>query len=139
VPDDPDPRSPAGEPPAGQRPVPRRVVVTAGPRQGRSTVRPVRARSEIDEQTALGAAYVRSLMRSQLRTAAVAFGILVALLGGLPVVFTLVPDNLDLWPSGPSLAWAVLGIAAYPLLVLIARWYVGRAERNERDFSDLVE
>jgi hypothetical protein len=125
--------------PGSERPVPRREVVTGVPRQGRRSVRPVRARSEIDEQTVLGAAYVHSLIRSQFRTATVGLAILVALLGGLPVVFSVVPNRLDLWPSGPSLAWAVLGVAAYPLLVLIARWYVGRAERNERDFSDLVE
>jgi hypothetical protein len=33
----------------------------------------------------------------------------------------------------------VLGVAVYPVMWLIARWYVHRAERNERDFTRLVE
>ena len=37
------------------------------------------------------------------------------------------------------LDWIVLGFAAYPPLVLLACWYVRRAERNERDFVRLVE
>lgn len=125
--------------PEGERGVPRREVVTGEPRERRGVPRPVRARSEIDEQTALGVAYVHSLMRSQLRTAIVGFGILVVLLGALPLVFAGVGEHLDLWPSGPSVAWVVLGVGAYPVLVAIGRWYVRRAERNERDFSDLVE
>ena len=33
----------------------------------------------------------------------------------------------------------VLGFGLYAPLVLLARWYVRRAERNERDFVRLVE
>jgi hypothetical protein len=42
-------------------------------------------------------------------------------------------------PDGASLEWAVLGFCVYPPLVLLARWYVRRAERNEKDFVRLVE
>ena len=34
--------------------------------------------------------------------------------------------------------WIVLGGLVYPLFVLLAWRYVRRAERNERDFADLM-
>ncbi|WP_234435666.1 hypothetical protein [Streptomyces sp. NRRL F-2747] len=116
-----------------QAPPPRREVVTGVPRGTRR--RPpahTPARSEISEQTTLGATYVRALMRSQLRAGLGALGALVLLVGTLPVLFTLSRAE-----SGP-LVWVALGLAAYPVMWLIARWYVTRAERNEADFTGLV-
>ncbi|MFI6147612.1 hypothetical protein [Streptomyces sp. NPDC051109] len=112
---------------------PRREIVTGVPRGTRR--RPpahTPARSEISEQTTLGATYVRALMRSQLRAGLGALGVLALLVGTLPVLFTLSGSG-----SGP-LVWVALGLAAYPLMWLIARWYVTRAERNEADFTGLV-
>ena len=88
-------------------------------------------RTELDEQTTLGHTYVRSLMRSQLRAALAVFTVLVLLIGPLPLVFAATRRD------GPQ--WAVLGFGLYPPLVLLARWYVRRAERNEKDFVRLVE
>ncbi|MEO3973778.1 hypothetical protein [Streptomyces sp. CAU 1734] len=118
--------------PGDQRP--RREVVTGVPRSARRAPGHAPARSEITEQTTLGATYVRSLMRSQLRAAVSALGALALLVGVLPLAFVaggpLTPDLV---------VWAVLGVAVYPVMWLIARWYVRRAERNERDFLRLVE
>ncbi|MFF3618366.1 hypothetical protein [Streptomyces sp. NPDC002467] len=90
------------------------------------------ARSEISEQTTLGATYVRALMRSQLRAGLGALAALGLLVGSLPLVFVL--------PSGSSrtLVWPALGVLVYPVMWLLARWYVTRAERNEADFTGLV-
>ncbi|MCP3818209.1 hypothetical protein NLX86_08800 [Streptomyces sp. A3M-1-3] len=118
---------------------PRRETVTGVPRSARR--RPpghAPARSEITEQTTLGTTYVRSLMRSQLRTALLALGVLVLVVGTLPLLFALARASGALASPTPLL-WGVLGVAVYPVLVLIARWYVRRAERNERDFTGLVE
>ncbi|GHD31758.1 hypothetical protein [Streptomyces galbus] len=123
-----------------QDPAERRVVVTGPPRRTRtgSRGRPgyapgqYRPRTEIDEQTTLGHTYVRSLMRSQLRAALAAFAVLVLLVGPLPLLFAALPD-------ARRLQWALLGFGLYAPLVLLARWYVRRAERNERDFVRLVE
>ncbi|MFA7767538.1 hypothetical protein [Streptomyces sp. NRRL S-448] len=112
---------------------PRREIVTGVPRGARR--RPpahTPARSEISEQTTLGATYVRALMRSQLRAALGSLAVLVALIGTLPLVFSLSRDA-----SGP-LVWVALGLLVYPVMWLIARWYVTRAERNEADFTGLV-
>ncbi|WP_405997309.1 hypothetical protein [Streptomyces sp. NBC_00829] len=118
---------------------PRREVVTGVPRGTRRAPGHAPARSEISEQTTLGATYVRSLMRSQLRAALCALGTLAALVGSLPLLFAL-PATLGGRLSSPEpLVWAALGGGVYPVLWLTARWYVRRAERNEQDFTRLVE
>ena len=40
---------------------------------------------------------------------------------------------------GMPLSWVLLAFAVYPLLFLLGWLYVRAAERNERDFSDVVE
>jgi len=109
----------------------RRVVVTGPPRRTRRASGYYRPRTEIAEQTTLGHTYVRSLMRSQLRAALSVFAVLVLLVGPLPLLFATIKNA--------GLQWAVLGFCLYPPLVLLALWYVRRAERNERDFVRLVE
>ncbi|MFF8268253.1 hypothetical protein ACF059_12750 [Streptomyces sp. NPDC016562] len=116
-----------------QQSPPRREVVTGVPRGARR--RPhahAPARSEISEQTTLGATYVRALMRSQLRAGLAALAALASLVGALPLLFA-----LPRAASG-SLVWVALGLLVYPVMWLIARWYVTRAERNEADFTGLV-
>ncbi|GGX72511.1 hypothetical protein [Streptomyces anandii] len=115
-----------------QDPAERRAVVTGPPRRTRRAPGHYRPRTEIDEQTTLGHTYVRSLMRSQLRAGLAAFAVLVLLVGPLPLVFAAAPE-------ARRLTWTVLGFGLYAPLVLLARWYVRRAERNERDFVRLVE
>ncbi|MGW2638241.1 hypothetical protein [Streptomyces sp. NPDC001348] len=114
-------------------PTERRVTVTGPPRRDRGRASGYyRPRTEIDELTTLGHTYLRSLMRTQLRAALTGFAVLVLLVGPLPLVFAAAPD-------ARRLAWAVLGFGLYAPLILVARWYVRRAERNERDFVRLVE
>ncbi|MBN0047492.1 hypothetical protein JS756_25980 [Streptomyces actuosus] len=110
----------------------RRVVVTGPPRHTRGTLGPHRPRTEIDEQTTLGHTYVRSLMRTQLRAALTVLAVLGLLVGPLPLLFAAMPGTR-------RLEWAVLGFCLYTPLVLLGRWYVRRAERNERDLVRLVE
>lgn len=116
----------------GQDPAERRVVVTGPPRRTRRASGYYRPRTEIDEQTTLGHTYVRSLMRSQLRAALAVVAVLGLLICPLPLLFATIPDS-------ERLEWTVLGFCLYAPLVLLARWYVRRAERNERDFVRLVE
>jgi uncharacterized membrane protein len=71
-------------------------------------------------------------MRTQLRAALAVFAVLVLLVGPLPLVFAATPN-------ARRFEWAVLGFCLYAPLVLLALWYVRRAERNERDFVRLVE
>jgi hypothetical protein len=123
---------------AAPTPEPRRETVTGVPLRSRR--RPPAhppARSEISEQTSLGATYVRALMRSQLRAALLALAALTALVGALPLLLGL-PYTASGAGAPAPLVWGALGIAVYPAMWLIARWYVRRAERNERDFTGLI-
>jgi hypothetical protein len=117
---------------------PQRVVVThprtrAARPGGRHTV--VR---DVREQTPLGEVYVRSLMRSQLRLGLLVGGSVCALLGSLPLLFALRPSLDRVTVGGIGLPWLVLGLPVYVLLVAAGVWYVRRAERNERDFTEHV-
>jgi len=118
---------------------PRRVAVTSPRTRGvrRPPGRP--ALAALDEQDVVGDLLIRSLMRAQLglglRLAAV-FGILI---GGLPLLFAVAPRTRDLEVLGIALPWLVLGGAVYPSLWAGGWLYVRLAERNERDFVDLVE
>lgn len=112
-----------------------RVRVT-GPRTGRRRTTTVAA--EIDARTELGAVYMRSLVRSQLRLAVAVLLVLALTLGAVPLVLTLAPGLVDVRLVGVPVTWLVLGVLAYPLLVALAAGYVRRAERNEAAFRDLV-
>lgn len=93
---------------------------------------------EIDEETAIGEVYVRSLVRAQLRLALVVAAVVAVLIGGLPILFVLA--DLESVQVGPlPLPWWVLGAAVYPVLFVIGWVFVVASERNERAFSDLVE
>ena len=117
---------------------PRRVRVVSPRTAARAaTHRPVRR--EIDEQTIVGEVYMRSLVRLQLRLAIGICLIFAVLLGGLPILFTLEPGLSDAHLVGVPVPWLLLGFVVYPVLVLTGWFYVRQAERNERDFSELVQ
>lgn len=94
---------------------------------------------EIDEQTGLGSALLRSLMRAQLRLAAGILGFLALTLGGLPLLFHVKPQLNQATIAGIQLPWILLGVVVYPLLVVLGWYFIRRVERNERAFSDVVE
>lgn len=82
---------------------------------------------------------MRSLLREQLRLAGIVLGVLALTLGALPLLFHLVPDLADARLGPLPLAWLLLGLLAYPWLVLVGWWYLRRAEANERDFTALLQ
>jgi len=95
-------------------------------------------RSEIDARTPLGEVYMQSLVRAQLRLALGVVLLLGCTFGVLPLLFWLFPALTRLSVFGAPLPWFLLGFAAYPFLVGVGRFYVSRAEHNERAFTDLV-
>lgn len=119
-------------------PPPRRVRVTS-PRMGAARRPPPRpAAREIDEETGLGEAYMRSLMRAQLRLGLAALAAVLLPLAALPAVLLAVPSVSQASLLGLPLPWLLLGAGVYPVLWIVARWYATAAERAERDFVDLV-
>jgi hypothetical protein len=90
-------------------------------------------------QTRVGEALVRGLVRAQLALA-LRLALVVAVgLGALPLLFAAAPATGELKPFGIHLPWLLLGVAAYPFLVIIGWVYVRLAERNEQDFTALVQ
>jgi hypothetical protein len=117
---------------------PRRVRVTS-PRADATRTRATSVASEIDAQTRLGEVYITSLVRSQLR---LAVGILLVLgltLGVLPLLFHLVPAIGRADVLGIPLPWLLLTVVASTEIIALGWIYVRRAERNEENFSDLLE
>ncbi|HEY7042077.1 MAG TPA: hypothetical protein VH419_00255 [Nocardioidaceae bacterium] len=118
--------------------MPSRVTVTS-PRTSAPHRRRTPATQEIDDQTVLGEIYMRSLIRAQLRLGAVVLLVLAVTLGGLPLLFAQVPAVRDAHIVGIPLPWLILGVLVYPVLLGLGWYYVRQSERNERDFSELVD
>jgi hypothetical protein len=120
-------------------PPPRRVVVTSARTSAVRRSRGPSATREIDEQTPLGEVLVRSLMRAQLRIALYVFALAGSVIGGLPLLLAAAPGLSRVHLLGLPLTWLLLGVVVYPVVCLAAWAYVRAAERNERDFADLVD
>ncbi len=119
------------------RTAPRRVRVTRPRAQARRRHTPITR--EIDAQTRIGEVYMRSLMRTQLRLALLVLGVVGVLLAGLPLLFAVAPRLAGLDLLGLPLHWLLLGALVHPALIAAAWQRCRQAERNERDFADLVE
>lgn len=111
-----------------------RVRVTGPPRHHQ----PVGRAADIDAGTRLGGVYMRSLLREQLRLAIYVLTVTALTIGLLPLLFHLVPALSDVRLIGMPLGWLLLGVVVYPALVALGWAYVWRAERNERDFAEIV-
>ncbi|MEU6174134.1 hypothetical protein ABZ832_19700 [Streptantibioticus parmotrematis] len=83
------------------------------------------------EPSARDDARLRALVRAQLRAALTAVAALAVPLGTLPLLLDRVPAVSRTRIGGVSVTWPLLGVAGYPLMYLIGRWYVTRAEANE--------
>ena len=114
---------------------PRERVVLAHRRGARI----VRTRVEVQEQTEVGDALVRGLVRAQLGLAlrlatVVASAVVVVLVSG-----RLFPALITTSVLGIRLNWLVLAGLSYPLLYGVGRLYVRLAEQGERDFVRVVD
>ncbi len=115
---------------------PRRERVVLATRRGARTVR---TRVEVQEQTEVGDALIRGLMRAQLGLALRLAGITLGVLCAIPVLLALFPDVGAVTILGIRLSWIVLGFAVYPLLLAVCWVYNRSADRNEQEFGDLVD
>lgn len=93
----------------------------------------------LDEQDLVGDLLLRSLMRAQLGLALRLLAVFAVLLGGLPLLFALLPAARDARALGLPLPWLLLGVLVYPLLLAGGWLHVRLAERHESDFVELVE
>jgi hypothetical protein len=116
----------------------RRVRVTS-PRASAGRPRRVTVTSEIDAQTRIGEIYMASLLRAQLRLASLVISTVGVLVAGLPFFFWIFPGLTKVHLFGMPLPWVLLGFAVYPFFLVVGWVYVRAAERNEHDFTDVVE
>lgn len=135
VPGRPD-AAPVPAPRAAQPPRRTRIVLAE---VSRSASRADHTRSELAQQTRVGEALVQGLVRAQLALA-LRLSLLVLIgLGGLPWLFAIAPALGRTTVLGVNLPWLLLGVAAFPFLITVGWAYVRLAERNEQDFTDLVQ
>ncbi|MEV0728521.1 hypothetical protein [Polymorphospora sp. NPDC050346] len=97
-----------------------------------------RTRSELTEQTQVGEALVRGLVRAQLALALRLCLVVAIGLGALPLLFAVAPTVSDVQVLGVDLPWLLLGLGSFPFLVAVGWTYVHLAERNEQDFTAVV-
>nr|WP_234358882.1 MULTISPECIES: hypothetical protein [unclassified Plantactinospora] len=113
-----------------------RVVLAEVARSGTGAER---TRAELTQQTQVGEALLRGLIRAQLALA-LRLSLVVGIgLGGLPLLFAIAPEVGTAKLFGVNLPWLLLGVAAFPFLVAVGWAYVHLAERNEQDFTDVVQ
>lgn len=131
------PPAPPSERPHAAKPPKRQRVVLADPR---SRSRPsLRARVELEEQTSWGEALIKDLAKRQLRTALALSLLVVVVLGSLPLAFYLLPGFAGARVIGAPLAWLLLGILPFPLLLVVGLACNRLAEGHEHDFVDMIE
>jgi hypothetical protein len=119
------------------QPPPRvRVTSTRRDATSRGGLRPLTR--DLDEQSNLGEVYMSGLMSAQLRLALLVLAFGAVGLGGLPLLFLLVPATRSLEIGAVPLPWMVLAVVVYPVALVVARYYVRRSERIEREFSEVV-
>ena len=114
----------------------RKRVVLA---DSRAPVTVLRTVVELEEQTSYGEELVRQFIRIQLKTAVKLWSGVVLFLAAWPAVFFFAPQLAEATVAGVRLPWLLLGIVPFPLLFGVGYWYNVLAERNERDFVDMVE
>jgi len=118
-------------------PQPPRVRVVLG--DVARTRRGAYARLELEEQSPVGEALVRGLVRAQLAVAVRLSAVVAVGLGGLPLLFWVAPAIAQARVLGIALPWLLLGILAYPFLFAVGYAYVNLAQRNEAEFAALVD
>jgi fatty acid desaturase len=124
-----------GEPSQPDRSKRKRVVLSDVSRP--ATV--LRTMTDLEEQSSVGTALVRGLVRAQLRAAAALGALTAAFLAAVPLLAYLVPAFSRAGILGVRLPWLVIGVLPFPLLFLAGYAFNRVAERNEREFATMAE
>ena len=115
---------------------PQRERVVLAHRRG---ARVIRTRVEVQEQTQVGDALVRGLVRAQLGLALRLAVVAVCAVAAIPLLMGLFPELNEVPVFGIRLNWLILAVLVYPVLYGVGRLYVRLAEQAERDFVRVVD
>jgi hypothetical protein len=96
------------------------------------------AGADLVEQTSVGEALVKGLVRAQLALALRLWLVVATGLGGLPLLFAVAPEVGAVKVAGIALPWLLLGVLSFPFLFGVGWAYVRWAERNEQDFTAVI-
>ena len=96
------------------------------------------ARADLAEQTPVGEALVKGLVRAQLALALRLSLVVLTGLGALPLLFAVAPAVGEAGVLGVNLPWVLLGVLSFPFLFGVGWAYVRWAERNEQDFTAVI-
>jgi hypothetical protein len=115
---------------------PARTRVVLGEVAARAAADP--AHADLAQQTPVGEALVKGLVRAQLALALRLGLVVVTGLGALPMLFAAAPAVGGVKVFGVNLPWLLLGVLSFPFLVGVGWAYVRWAERNEQDFTAVI-
>lgn len=115
---------------------PARERVVLAKRRG---ARMVRTRVEVQEQTEVGDAMIRGLVRAQLSLALRVAAVVALLFGAIPLLLVAFPAVAETTVLGVRMPWLLAAGLAVPILLVAGWFYIRAAERNEQDFTDLVD
>ncbi len=116
------------------RPARQRVVLAH-----RRGTRMVHTRVEVAEQTPVGDALVRGLVRAQFGLALRLGLMTLGFLAVVAVATALFPAATAITVGGVRLHWLVLCLLVYPALYAVGWVYVRLSEQGERDFVALID
>jgi hypothetical protein len=97
-----------------------------------------RTHADLAEQTPVGEALVKGLVRAQFALAVRLSLVVAAGLGALPLLFAVAPTVGTSKVLGVNLPWVLLGVLSFPFLAAVGWAYVRWAERNEQDFIAVI-
>lgn len=117
-----------------ERPQRRRVVLAH-----RRGTRMVRTRVELQEQTEVGDALVRGLVRAQLGLALRLGALVLGAMAVMALLNSAFPAFSATTVFGFRPNWLILGVLVYPMMYGIGRLYIRLAEQGERDFMRVVD
>lgn len=117
-----------------ERPQRRRVVLAH-----RRGTRMVRTRVELQEQTEVGDALVRGLVRAQLGLALRLGALVLGAMAVMALLNSAFPAFSATTVFGFRPNWLILGVLVYPMMYGVGRLYIRLAEQGERDFMRVVD
>jgi hypothetical protein len=115
---------------------PQRERVVLAHRRG---TRMVHTRVEVQEQTEVGDALVRGLVRAQLGLALRLAAVVAGGMAALPLLNSAFPELAAVTVFGMRLNWLILAVLVYPVMYGVGRLFIRLAEQSERDFMGVVD
>ena len=115
---------------------PQRERVVLAHRRG---TRMVHTRVEVQEQTEVGDALVRGLVRAQLGLALRLAAVVAGAMAALPLLNSAFPELAAVTVFGMRLNWLIMAVLVYPVMYGVGRLFIRLAEQGERDFMGVVD